>query len=87
VVILTQPHAQPGFASVPLFVRKITGPRQTAYYCSASCGQHADQQRKWCGEGPSAAAALAEDLAHIRVREWLRKEIWAMFVQAMLVTP
>jgi hypothetical protein len=54
-------------------------------YCSASCRQRAYQKRKWRGEGPFAV--LAEDLAHIRVREWLRKEIWSLLVQAGLAAP
>jgi hypothetical protein len=54
-------------------------------YCSDSCRQRAYQKRKWRGEGP--VALLAKDLAHIRVREWLRKEIWALPVQAGLASP
>jgi hypothetical protein len=54
-------------------------------YCSDSCRQRAYQKRKWRGEGP--VALLAKDLAHLRVREWLRKEIWALLVQAGLAAP
>ncbi len=34
---------------------------------------------------PGAVEALAADLAHVRVREWLRQEIWNLLRQAGLV--
>jgi hypothetical protein len=54
-------------------------------YCSDSCRQRAYQKRKWRDETP--VVLLAKDLAHIRVREWLRKEIWDLLVQAGLAAP
>ena len=34
---------------------------------------------------PRAVEALAADLAHVRVREWLRQEIWNLLREAGLV--
>ena len=34
---------------------------------------------------PHPVELLARDLAHVRVREWLRREIWELLRQANLV--
>jgi hypothetical protein len=51
--------------------------------CSATGRQRAYQKRKW--SRPGAVEALAADLAHVKVRSWLRKEIRALLVEAGLV--
>src|SRR5690349_4007484 len=54
-----------------------------ADYCSASCRQAAYVKRKY--QRPRAVEALATDLAHRKVREWLRREIWLLLREAGVV--
>jgi hypothetical protein len=66
--------------------RFVVKPRgRLSDYCSASCRQTAYVTRKCRRLG--AVEALAADLGHIRVREWLRREIWQLLREAGLVDP
>jgi hypothetical protein len=52
-------------------------------FCSSACRQRAYDKRKW--GRPRPVELLAADLAHAKVRDWLRREIWGLLVQAGLV--
>jgi hypothetical protein len=56
-----------------------------AWYCSASCRQAAYVSRK--GKAFDFVQVMARDLAHIKVRAWLRNEIWTLLRQAGLQLP
>jgi hypothetical protein len=60
---------------------KATG--RPAVYCSPACRQWGYVKRK--ANRPHPVELLARDLAHFPVQDWLRREIWAMLVQADLV--
>src|SRR6516165_7542434 len=64
---------------------KINGRGRVPKFCSPTCRQLAYQRRKW--QRPAPVALLAEDLAAIRVREFMRAEIWSMLKAAGLVAP
>jgi hypothetical protein len=51
-------------------------------FCSATCKQRAYQQRKHSGP----MVLLAQDLATVKGRDILRREIWLILRQAGLVT-
>jgi hypothetical protein len=49
---------------------------RVAAFCSTSCKQRAYEQRKW--KRPHAVEALAQDVATMKVRAYVRAEIWAV---------
>jgi hypothetical protein len=50
-------------------------------YCSQTCRQLAYERRRYSGP----MVALAQDLAHVRVRDVIRKELWLLLQQLNLV--
>jgi hypothetical protein len=63
------------------FGQKGTG--RPAVYCGPACRQMAYIKRK--ANRPHPIELLERDLTHLRVREWLRREIWELLRQAKLV--
>jgi hypothetical protein len=53
-------------------------------YCGSACRQAAYLARKLNRVHP--VALLAADIAHVRVKEWLRREIWNILKEAELVS-
>jgi hypothetical protein len=53
-------------------------------FCGPACRQAAYLARKTRPAHP--VTLLAADLAHVHVREWLRREIWSLLRQAGLVS-
>jgi hypothetical protein len=53
-------------------------------FCRPACRQAAYLARKT--HRPHPVTLLAADLAHVRVREWLRREIWSLLGQAGVVS-
>jgi len=52
-------------------------------YCSQRCRQRAYERRRYMGP----MVALQQDIAHIRVREVIREELWLMLRQLGIVPP
>jgi hypothetical protein len=53
-------------------------------FCGRSCRQAAYLKR--AAHRPRPVELLAADLAHAKVRNWLRREIWDLLMQAGLVS-
>jgi hypothetical protein len=69
-------HCRKSFKRVPAGRPRV--------YCDSACRQAAYLARKLNRVHP--VALLAADLAHVRVKEWLRKEIWNILMDAKLVS-
>jgi hypothetical protein len=64
---------------------KIKGRGRVPKFCSPTCRQLSYQQRKW--QKPTALALLADDIATVKVRAFIRAEIWSALQAAGLVAP
>ena len=60
---------------------KLKSKGRVPTYCSATCRQHAYLAHKY--QGP--LALLQQDIASVRFRDFIRKEIWEVLKQARLV--
>ena len=54
-------------------------------FCSPACRQRAYERRKWQRPGP--VELLAQDIATVKVRDFIRAEIWSLLQAAGLVSP
>src|SRR5215468_4430633 len=64
---------------------KIKGRGRVPKFCSPTCRQLAYEQRRW--GRPTPVELLARDLATIRVRDFIRAEIWSVLQATGLVRP
>jgi hypothetical protein len=63
---------------------KISARGRVPRFCSKTCRQRDYEKRKW--SRPALVEALAHDLASIKVREFIRKEILAILWEFGLIT-
>ena len=64
---------------------RLSPRERPAWSCSPACRQAAYVKRK--AGGFDFVQVMARDLAHIKVRAWLRNEIWTLLRQAGLHLP
>ena len=64
---------------------KIKGRGRVPRFCSPTCRQLAYEQRKW--QRPAPVESLARDLATVKVRDFIRAEIWSQLQAAGLIAP
>jgi hypothetical protein len=64
---------------------KIKSRGRVPKFCSPTCRQLAYERRKW--QRPTPVELLAQDTATIKVRDFIRAEIWAVLQTANLVPP
>jgi hypothetical protein len=53
-------------------------------FCSPTCRQLAYERRKW--QRPTPVELLAQDIAHAKFRDFVRKEIWTVLQMAELIS-